>query len=384
MRFNHHVLLNYPRPALAQGYIDFFDDIDQWVQSSSADPVWLANIERLLLDRHIGVDIYGGFATSADLASNFIGLNTGGQQLGVVDILRARIVTEGQQSGWTTAEALQYDTDLAQTLSVNELAGRIDPLVTQMGKVSQAGTLAVLPALGMNNGAALKADTTELLERVDAFSSPNSAPALALGASNGASEIQACGRLPFSILAAYHLRENAAPWFLANPLAESVDELLVLLRANYRLYFAGVEGRQTSLLVRLLDGSFTPASLVDLADELSRPGDLNHRDWRDRHRHSPRPGCHGLLARSGAKATCRSSLPRSGEMPISFDAAGGLVAPCPATFAPQGLGERNADLQSGPSHSAVDRRHAGSERGRHPNFGPIPNPPEPAVRQPKL
>ena len=344
MRFNHHVLLNYPRPAVAQGYVDFFDDIEQWVQSSCTDPGWLSSIERLLLDRHIGVDIYGGFATSADLASNFVGLNTGGQQLGVVDILRAKIVAEGQQSGWTTVEALQYDTDLAQTLSMNELVGRIDPLVTQMGKVAQSRALAVLPALGANNGSALKTQTTELLERIDAFSSPSSGPALVLGADNRVAEIQACGKLPFSILAAYHLRELTSPWFLGSPPKAPSDELLVLLRANYRLYFAGVEGRQTSLLVRLLDGSFSPGSLINLADGLSRQATSSIVD-----------GGIGIETPidAGVMSFWLEAVPKrraarvfsACELPPSFAPGGALIIPRPTTFSQQTFGQRNADLQ---------------------------------------
>lgn len=127
-RFNHHVLANYPRPALAQGYLDFFRDINALLEDQGTDPQWCNAIETFFLERRIGVDVYTGYVTSAALASNFVGINTGSQQLGWVDVFRALVVESGSSHGWTPDEALGFDADLSSTLILADRSSRLTPL----------------------------------------------------------------------------------------------------------------------------------------------------------------------------------------------------------------------------------------------------------------
>lgn len=370
-RFNHHVLANYPRPALAHQYLEFFADIEQWVDSEKSKATWLENVQRFFLDRQVGVDIYTGFSGPSGLASNFVGINTGSQQLGMVDIFRAQIIEHGLVNGWSSTEALSFDTDLSQVLVQADFAGRISPLITQMGRLATTSnsSIAALPSLRANASAALKTETGELLERLEPYTEPTAPvnpyqePAV--------DEVFRCGKLPLSLLAAWDLGAATQPWYLQQNASPPADELIVFVRAVYRLYIAGLEGRQTELLVDLLAGTNRPASIFALADKLSRAattGPLGatrgidqpvERDWLAYL-------LQGIPKRRAARVFTAC------ELPESFDPAGMPLSTRPSQFAPTAFGTRAAELQV--DHLIPASTGGGSDPAEETlrNFAPIP------------
>ena len=369
-RFNHHVLANYPRTSLAKQYIDFLNDIRQWVDAEKNKPGWLSDVERFFLDRRVGVDIYTGFPGPAALASNFVGINTGGQQLGMVDIFRAHVIEDGLLGGWTPSEALSFDTDLSNVLVQTDYSTRLSPLVSQMGRLAMAKRpVKALPSLGSAAGPGLRSETTEFLERIEPYTEPNASPSpYDVGS---VEEVLRCGKLPLSILAAWDVVGANAPWYVGNSSYIPAMDLLVFARSIYRLYLAGLEGRQTSTLVDLLEGKNVPSSLHDLADEISRIatssalGSVHGIDEQ-----VEQPWLAYLL--EGIPKRRAARIFSACELPESFDVSGVLTSPRPTIFSPMLFGTRAADLQI--DHLIPASSGGSSERAEETlkNFAPIP------------
>lgn len=373
VRFNHHVLANYPRPAIAQQYQDFFRDMDSWVQEECAQTsVWPAQVEAFFLDRQVGVDVYTGYPTPAALASNFVGINTGSQQLGMEDIFRAQIVEDGLTNEWTPSDALNFDTALTDALIESDRAGRITPLVTQLGKLTiQKTRTRSVPSLGKGNGAGLRADTNELIDRLrpycDSEVTPNPYDEAAI------EELYSCGKLPLSLIAAHDIDAlRGAPWYLSTPPTAPTQDLLLLLRATYRLYIVGLEGRQTDLLKALLedDGAGSP-DLDALAEKISRAAtETPAGTWK---KVDDQVDPNWLRVRLEAIPKRRAARVFAAcELEPAFTASGEPIQPRPATFQPQPFGTKNASLQIDhliPTSSAGTASNA-EETLR--NFAPIP------------
>lgn len=343
-RFNHHVLANYSRPALARQYLEFFTDVDQWVGQMIGDANWLARLEVFFLDRRIGVDIYTGFAGPAALASNFVGINTGGQQLGDVDIFRALIIEDGLRNQWPAADALTFDTDLSSVLVEAEWSTRITPLASQLSRLaSRNEIIACLEALGAANGNDLRAQTAQLLERLEPYTTPP-ASGPSIYAVPAIDEIFRCGKLPLSLLAALELLPSTAPWHLETPSICPDADLIVLVRAMYRLYLASMEGRQTDLLVKLLRNTAGVTSLHELADEVSKAAtDSPLGSERGIDDQVEKPWLEYLLRVVPKRRAAR--IFAACELPESFDGAGALIMPRPTNFAPLPFGTRAEELQ---------------------------------------
>lgn len=370
--FNHHVLANYARPALAQQYRDFFQDMDHWVDDQSAKADWPPQVEAFFLDRQIGVDVYTGYSSLAALASNFVGINTGSQQLGMVDIFRAQIIEDGLLNGWTAAEALDFDTGLTDTLVQSDRAGRITPLATQLGQLTaRGGTARAVPSLGKHHGTALRAETAELIDRLrpycDSSATPNPYSESAV------EEIYQCGKLPISLLAAHDIDAGRpAPWYAASLATAPMADLLVLLRAFYRVYIAGLEGRQTDTLIALLDAGRPTQSLRDLAQTISTAAtetpvgtfkgidDPVDRAWL-------RIRLESIPKRRAARVFAACELP-----PSFASATGPLVTPAPTTFVPQPYGTKNASLQIDHLIPVAAGGASSTAEETLRNFAPIP------------
>jgi hypothetical protein len=223
--------------------------------------------------------------------------------------------------------------------------------------------------LRVNAGALLKTETGELLERLEPYTEPTAPvnpyqePAV--------DEIFRCGKLPLSLLAAWDLGAQTQPWYLQQKPSPPSSELILLVRAVYRLYIAGLEGRQTELLVDLLAGNNRPASIPDLADKLSRAattGPLGitrgidqpvERAWLEYL-------LQGIPKRRSARvfAAC--------ELPESFDPIGALLGTRPSQFFPTAFGTRAAELQV--DHLIPASTGGGSDPAEETlrNFAPIP------------
>jgi hypothetical protein len=341
-RFNHHVLGNYARPTLALNYKDFYHDLDVWVTANKTDMNWADRMQRFMLESQIGIDIYTGFASDADLARHFIALNTGRIELQTADILRAVICEDGLNSNppWAAADTLGFDTRFNDVVIASDYSDRMQPIVNQIYNAMEANSCRALPSFKTTNGTQLKSETDELLERLAPYTDSKSD---LYRANSIPEELVRCGKLPISILAAYDLVHPAAPlqpWYLqAAPLTPPTADLLVLLRAIYRAYLDGVEGRQTEVLLDLLQNPLAPGTLIDIGDTISRratggalgidqPLDvawIKQRLERVSQRRAPR-----------IFTAC--------ELPPAF-AAGVLIPTRPCTFTPQVFGTKSGALQ---------------------------------------
>ena len=376
IRFNHNVLLAYARSTLAAQYEEFRKEIDVWVDTQGISVI--SQIETFLTHSQIGVDIYRGFGSSAELAKNFITLNTGRVELGNADICRAEICADGEggQPRWTAAETLEFDTSFNNVFIDSDRASRLEPLVNQLQVTLDAvkrqphiERCAPLPSFNTQQSAALKLETDEMLERLGSYTDPKSD---IYKSSQISEEVLRCGKLPISLLAAFNLLQPApgvgnAPWYLDTPIVEPVADLLVFLRSIYRLYLANLEARQTPVLLGLLDGSRTAFSLRSLAQELSMEATSKTKGIDD-------PLDSHLLKQQLAAVTQTRAARvfNACELPPAFQ-GGALIKQPSRVFKPSTFGTNNAELQI---DHLIPQKGAKAANGPFcdtiHNFAPIP------------
>lgn len=275
---NHAELAGHARKAVSESYLDFQQTLANWIENEikrGCGRELADRIQFLLLERQIAPDTYHGFQSEYEVTSTFIGLNTTGVELSIVDWLRSIIVDKGaprgRNGGWDDATISEIDNRFTEVFALkNELmpfAAIIHVCLTTPTASSPTHATKVFPS--WNSG--LCADEVrrflEFVDKFRAFANTTANPYFY--------EIYRCGKIPFAGLICYYYRQylsngNQMPSFITITGGSNENaELHAYLRANYRILLAGRIGRTRDYSVRLLTENI---SLRDIADEISEFG----------------------------------------------------------------------------------------------------------------
>ena len=261
---NSDVLFRHPRRAISSSYGSLLQDIrDLVAKELAANQVdFAARVERLFLDRQIGIDQYSGFTAYSELTSTFIDINTQGLDLSPTDLLRAQLVEQGLRLGWSPADIQDMENDFTDTFGRSSQAH-----LRTLGKhfnsaVEDSGIrLRILPKWSTLS----KADVAEFLGFVDAtLQSALSGNYPYLG------ELYACGPQAFAVVLIYYWLNQASgrgkPDFAGGGHA-TTNDCHLLLRAVYRRLIDGTVFRIESAIDWLLSNASLPTT-ASLADQI--------------------------------------------------------------------------------------------------------------------
>src|SRR5271157_2935204 len=228
---NSDVLTRHPRRAISSTYGTLLQETRELVERElRSNPSGLATkIQRLFLDRQVGIDLYSGFNVYSELTSTFIDINTQGLDLSPTDLLRAQLVEQGLQLGWSPGDIQEMENDFTDTFGrtpqshLRTLGKYLNSAVE-----NDAHRAAVLPTWS----ALTKVDVADLLSFIDA--TLDSAPGVTYPY---LSQAYACGPQAFALVLMFY-------WFLskrgrgkadfAGGTIATANDCHLLLRALYR------------------------------------------------------------------------------------------------------------------------------------------------------
>ena len=266
---NDGELQNHRRIAVAESYLEFRRVLSRWLQNEFKEgrsATLAKNIQRLFLQRQIAPDIYYGFHSVYEVTSTFIGLNTIREELSTVDWLRSVIVDKGGH--WESAEIEAMDNRFTEVFMKENGRGNETDLMPFAAIILEClatgDSLSLCPEKVFPSWQTglLHSEVMNFLDFVEImFNEENNV---------FYKEIRKCGNIPLAGCISYYYRNylatNQYPSFTSGGQNED-SELIIYLRANYRVLFDGRIGRTRPYSKRLLIENIT---LVDLSANMSQ------------------------------------------------------------------------------------------------------------------
>lgn len=255
----------HPRQAIREQYStlrrsldDYFHDEFQGGNSATLAQQVLGTF----LARQVALDIYFNFQR-IELLNTFIGINTVRVDLGPTDLLRAYILERATSANWSETDIEDVENNFTEVFTSDQRPKQyLLPFVNAALKTLDRFGSRLLPSW---NTGLTKVDVDNLLEFITTFEQ-------SLPTNSFLKELEACGKLPISIVLAYYYIDclhtsNQRPSFFSGGTNEDSD-LHSFLIASYRLLLDGSIGRTGDYLERIIDGRL-PITLQQLADTMS-------------------------------------------------------------------------------------------------------------------
>ncbi len=271
---NSDVLTKHPRLAISSSYGTLLQEVRELVnrelRTDASD--FAGRVQRLFLDRQVGIDLYSGFSVYSELTSTFIDINTQGLDLSPTDLLRAQLVDQGLQLNWTAADIQDMENDFTETFGRSPQTH-----MRTLGKfLNSAVEDTTRRTTILSNWPGLtKADVSDLLAFID-----STIDAAQSGTYPYLGQSYACGPQAFSlVLILYWLlykRGRGKADFAGGGFATQND-LHLLLRALYRRLIDGTIFRIESAIDWLLANAAraTPGTLADQIGQGTTSGSLS-------------------------------------------------------------------------------------------------------------
>jgi hypothetical protein len=270
---NSDVLYHHPRRAVSLSYANLLKETRELIakELGQSPAIFAKKLERLFLDRQIGIDSYSGFAAYGELTSTFIEINTQGVDLAPTDLLRAQLVQQALHRGWSATDIQDMENDFTETFGRSPQAH-----LRTLGKYlnSAIADPALRVTIFPNWAALTRPEVTDLLTFLDAaFQSAKSTTFPYL------SETHECGPQAFALILTFYwiqnMRGRGKPDFAGGRLATS-NECHLLLRALYRRVLDGTIFRIESAIDWLLanSGTATTSGLADQTVQSTTSGSL--------------------------------------------------------------------------------------------------------------
>ena len=264
---NDRELQNHRRKAVGDSYLEFRRVLSRWLQNEfekAQGAILAKNIQRLFLQRQIAPDIYHGFGSVYEVTNTFIGLNTIREGLSTVDWLRSVIVDKGGH--WDPTEIEAMDNRFTEVFMKENGRGHEQALMPFAAIILEclATGESLCPEKVFPSCATglLHSEVMNFLDFVEIMFNEKHNPFY--------NEIRKCGTIPFAGCVSYYYRNylatNQYPSFTSESRNEDL-ELLIYLRANYRVLFDGHIGRTRQYSKKLLIENIT---LVDLSEKMSQ------------------------------------------------------------------------------------------------------------------
>lgn len=260
-------LQNHRRRAVRESYAEFRNVLSRWLKNeieNGRGDMLANNIQRLFLQRQIAPDTYYGFTSVYEVTNTFIGLNTIRETLSIVDWLRSVIVDKGGH--WDSVTIENVDNRFTEVFMRENGKGSEQELLPFAAIILEClatgGRLYPEKVFPSWQTGFLDSEVMNFLNFVEAMVNEQNNPFY--------NEIRKCGAIPFAGCICYYYRNYLTtqqhPSFISGSQNEDV-ELLMYLRANYRVLFDGRIGRTREHSKRLLIENIT---LADISEELSQ------------------------------------------------------------------------------------------------------------------
>jgi hypothetical protein len=264
---NDSELQNHRRRAVRESYAQFRDILSRWLQKefmAGRGSALASNIQRLFLQRQIAPDTYYGFTSVYEVTNTFIGLNTIRETLSTVDWLRAVIVDKGGH--WDHATIENVDNRFTEVFMRENGKGAEQELAPFAAIILEClatgGVLYPEKVFPSWQTGLLDSEVMNFLDFVEKMFDEKNNPFY--------KELRKCGAIPFAGCICYYYRNylttQQEPMFISGGENEDV-ELLLYLRANYRVLFDGRIGRTRNYSKKLLIDNLT---LSQISEELSQ------------------------------------------------------------------------------------------------------------------
>ena len=264
-RFNSELMRTHPRRAISSSYELLRAEVHEIVEKELAPANYLqfaSKVQRLFLDRQVGIDLYGGFSGYAELTSTFIDINNRGLDLSPVDLLRASLIERGMQNSWTPVDIQEAENDFTEVFERSPQAH-----LRTLGKYlnSCVDTPGRLPLTFPNWGILARPDVDALTDFIEA-----SLDSIGTGRYPYLSEIHASGPQAFSLVLLHYWINNVGgrgkPDFAGGNM-NSTNDCHLLLRAILRRLIDGTIFRLDGAIEWMLDRP-SPVSAATLADQV--------------------------------------------------------------------------------------------------------------------
>jgi len=254
----------YVRRSLNNSYKKLVDELESYIDSELEEnsEKFAQKIQRMFLEKQIGIDFYKNFDDYNQLTHTFITLNSTGIDLSPVDLLRAKLVDHVMLLKWDPNDIEDMENHFTETFDSDSFKPQLKVLGTSLNEIVEENPKTVFP----NWDKLKKNHVDSLLDFID------NAIAACKDVENYPyfSEIIQCGGFPFSITLLFFYKFS----FLKNKISDfaggeldSQYECRLLLQVFFRRLINGDIGRLGSELVNMLKKK--DVKIAELVEEIN-------------------------------------------------------------------------------------------------------------------